>query len=186
MLLWISDTPDQQYESDELILRSPSQIRAISPNGPAFVIIDSQTPTLEVMEWASKRHQATLWWKPTIEVPKAHCYVDIAECCATEVIPLISDVYHRNGVINVSLTELESVVKAYAKAQVFQAPSDTGPLLHHRCWPLGYLIHRDRNASIDDFQRVTELGLSRFNIEEMINLIVPDDGCNLLLTFSKA
>jgi len=186
MLLWITDTPEQQYESDELIIRSPSQIRAISPNGPAFVVIDIRAPTPEVMDWASKRHQATLWWKPTTEVPKAHCYVDIAECCATEFIPLISDIYHRNGVINVSLTELESVVKSYDKAQVFHAPSDTGPLLHHQCWSFGYLIHRDCSASIDDFQRVTELGRSRFNIEEMINLIIPDDGLNLLLTFSKA
>ncbi len=186
MLLWITDTPEQEYESDELIILSPSQIRAISPNGPTFVVIDSRAPTPEVMDWASKRHQATLWWKPTTEVPKAHCYVDIADCCATEFILLISEICHRNGAINVSLTELESVVKSYDKAQVFHAPSDNGPLLDHQCWSIGYLIHRDCSVSIDDFQRAVELGRSRFNIEEMINLIIPSDGLNLLLTFSKA
>ncbi|NIY87953.1 hypothetical protein [Vibrio campbellii] len=186
MLLWITESSSQTKETNELIIRSPDQISAINPNEPAFVVIDSRPPTPEVMAWASMRRQATLWWKPTFEVPKAHCYVDVVGCSAPEFVPLLSEIYHRNGVVNVSLTELESAVKVYDKAQVFMVSSDSGSLLHHQCWPLGYLIHRDSNASIDDFQRVTELGRNRFNIKEMINLIVPDDGRNLLLTFSKA
>ncbi|WP_017221367.1 hypothetical protein [Moritella dasanensis] len=186
MLLWITDTPGQQHETDELIIRTPGQISAISPNSPAFVVIDIRDSVPEVMNWASKRQQATLWWKPVIDVPATHCYVKAAECSAAEFIPLLSDIYHRNGMINVAPSELESIVNTYRVAHIFLAPSEKGHLLNYQYWSLGYVIHRDSNGSIDDFQRVTELGENRFKIKTMNCLIIPDDGSNLLLTFAEA
>ncbi|MDO6499602.1 hypothetical protein [Photobacterium sanguinicancri] len=185
MLLWITDTAGQQHETDELIIRSPGQISAISPDSPTFVVIDIRCPVPAVMNWASKRQQATLWWRPVTDVPAAHCYVEVPECSAAEFIPLLSDIYHRNGVINVAPSELESVVNTYRVAQVFFAPIENGRLLNHQCWPLGYVIHRDGNGSLDDFQRVTERVKIRFKIKAINCLIVPDDGNNLLVTFGE-
>jgi hypothetical protein len=183
MLLWITDTPDDKYETSEVIIRSPKQINAIFPANPTFVVIDIRTPVLEVISWASKRQQPTLWWLPVSDVPKAHCYVESAECSSAEFIPLLSDIYHRNGIINVEFAELESVINSSCAAHVSYVLNKNGSLLHHQWWPLGYVIHRNLNASIDDFQYVTELAKTRFKIKLLTCLIIPDGGDDLILMF---
>ncbi|PSW04391.1 hypothetical protein [Photobacterium lipolyticum] len=185
MLLWITDTPELFTETENLVIRSPDQLSATSPQGPTFVVIDIRLPQQALINWAVQRKQTTLWWLPAVDIPDPHCGVMAADCSAAEFIPLLSHIYHREGVITLAPGELESALCNNRYARVFLAPTESGDLIDSQEWSLGYAIHRGLDGSLDDFQLVTDLVRSRFKINTLYCLCEPGNGVNLVLTFSN-
>ncbi|MCK7632097.1 hypothetical protein MZ018_15240 [Shewanella sp. JNE10-2] len=98
MLLLITEKVGKLEGIENAIVRSPAELCCIQPQGPALVIIDIKLPNAAVLEWASKRTRATLWWLASTNlphdsvlehIPAQHCSVQQTHMDASEFIRLL-------------------------------------------------------------------------------------------------
>lgn len=102
MLLLVTEQAIELHNNENVIVRTPAELCYIQPQGPALVIIDIKQPNTAVLEWASKRTRATLWWLvganllvdiPFDAIPPQHCCVYQAHIGAAEFIQLLAPHY---------------------------------------------------------------------------------------------
>jgi len=184
MLLWITDTPDLLYETESLLIRTPSQLAAINPQEPMLVVIDVPQPQVSLNNWTKQRKRATLWWQPGIDVPSGHCSAIDTDCQSVEFIPLLNNVYHQEGIINFDANEIELVLCKHSYLRIFSLPTEFGELIDDQTWQVGYIIYRYPDRSIDDIELAGKIIHSRFNIKNLCCLFSNDIGADMLMTFS--
>jgi hypothetical protein len=102
MLLLVTEQAIELQGNENVIVRTPAELYYIQPQGPALVIIDIKQPNSAVLEWASKRTRATLWWLvganllvdiPFDAIPLQHCCVHQAHIGSAEFIQLLAPYY---------------------------------------------------------------------------------------------
>lgn len=102
MLLLVTEQAIKLQSDENAIVRTPAELCYIQPQGPALVIIDIKQPNTAVLEWASKRTRATLWWLVGADllvdilfdaIPLQHCCVNQAHMDAVEFTQLLAPHY---------------------------------------------------------------------------------------------
>ncbi|PHR54145.1 MAG: hypothetical protein COA47_15900 [Robiginitomaculum sp.] len=184
MLLWITDTPDLLLETEDLVVRTPSELAAISPQAPTFVVIDVHPPQQTLINWATQRQRATLWWQPDTDVPTGHCSVNDTDHTSTEFIPLLSNLYSRKDFVSLAPNELELLICKLPYIRILTVPTEFDGLIDDQTGEMSYIIFRWQERSLDEIEQTSKKIINRFNIKNFCCLYIDETGPDVLITFS--
>jgi len=184
MLLWITDTPDLLLETEDLVIRTPSELAAISPQTPTFVVIDVHPPQQTLINWATQRQRATLWWQPDTDVPTGHCSAIDTDYTSAEFIPLLSNLYSRKDFICLAPNELELLICKHPYIRILTVPTEFDDQVYDLNGEISYIIFRWQERSLDEIEQTGKKIISRFNIKNFCCLYIDETGPDVLITFS--
>ncbi len=185
MLLLVTEQTIELNSNENVIVRTPAELCYIQPQGPALVIIDIKLPNAAILDWASKRTRATLWWLvganllvdiPFDAIPLQHCCVHQAHIGAAEFTQLLAPHYfgrflgeHYDCLTFLDSGELEGQLQSYRQLALF-------PITHHpdqdEQWAqLFLMVSNKSDDTIEALELQSRQLKQTYRLEQINNLI---------------